>query len=98
MKRVLLYCSFCRKSQHKVNKLISAPKGNAPAYICDECVAICNSILDEDARGARSSGQDNYYRVETNHGLHKESWFQRMKSWWKYGMIGKATLPDKFMN
>lgn len=87
-------CSFCGKPVNKVKKLIGTPKHLASAYICDECVAVCNRILNKDARGAGSSGQDNYYRVETNHGSKKESWLDRMKSWWKYGMIGKATLPD----
>ncbi|MBQ9549576.1 MAG: ATP-dependent Clp protease ATP-binding subunit ClpX [Lachnospiraceae bacterium] len=38
-------CSFCNKTQDQVTKLISGPNG---AYICDECVAICADILDEE--------------------------------------------------
>ena len=35
-------CSFCGKSQDQVRKLIAGPNG---AYICDECVELCSSIL-----------------------------------------------------
>ena len=48
-----LRCSFCHKSQDAVAKLISSPSDYPRAYICDECVAVCNSILEDDrARGA----------------------------------------------
>lgn len=39
-----LFCSFCRKDQHSVEKLIGGPG----VYICGECVEICNRILDTD--------------------------------------------------
>jgi len=48
----VLRCSFCQKSQDQVGKLISSPGDQARAFICDECVAVCNSILEED-RGER---------------------------------------------
>ncbi len=38
-------CSFCNKTQEQVTKLISGPNG---AYICDECVAICADIIEEE--------------------------------------------------
>jgi ATP-dependent Clp protease ATP-binding subunit ClpX len=41
------HCSFCQKSQDAVGKLISSPGDFPRAFICDECVAVCNSILDE---------------------------------------------------
>jgi ATP-dependent Clp protease ATP-binding subunit ClpX len=43
-----LRCSFCRKAQDAVGKLISSPGDFPRAYICDECVAVCNSILEEE--------------------------------------------------
>ena len=46
----LLYCSFCGKSQEEVKKLIAGPpqKGTSqPVYICNECVALCNEVLQE---------------------------------------------------
>src|SRR5947207_361208 len=44
----MLRCSFCHKSQDAVAKLISSPSDYPRAYICDECVAGCNSILEDD--------------------------------------------------
>jgi ATP-dependent Clp protease ATP-binding subunit ClpX len=43
-----LRCSFCQKTQDAVGKLISSPGDFPRAYICDECVAVCNSILEEE--------------------------------------------------
>ena len=43
-----LRCSFCHKSQEVVGKLISSPSDYPRAYICDECIAVCNSILEDD--------------------------------------------------
>jgi len=45
-----LYCSFCGKSQHDVEKLIAGPS----VFICDECVKICNDVIaQEEARVAK---------------------------------------------
>jgi hypothetical protein len=41
-------CSFCRKNQNEVGKLISSPIDDVPAFICDECVSVCESILEDD--------------------------------------------------
>lgn len=43
-----LRCSFCHKSQDVVGKLISSPSDYPRAYICDECIGVCNSILEDD--------------------------------------------------
>jgi ATP-dependent Clp protease ATP-binding subunit ClpX len=40
----LLKCSFCGKSQKQVRKLIAGPG----VYICDECIELCNEIIDEE--------------------------------------------------
>jgi len=48
-----LRCSFCHKSQDAVSKLISSPSDYPRAYICDECVAVCNSILEDDRTEAQ---------------------------------------------
>ena len=50
-----LRCSFCHKSQDAVAKLISSPSDYPRAYICDECVGVCNSILEDD-RGEVTPG------------------------------------------
>ena len=44
----LLRCSFCQKPQDAVAKLISSPGDSTRAYICDECVGVCNGILEEE--------------------------------------------------
>src|ERR671915_211906 len=43
-----LLCSFCGKSQRQVKKLIAGPG----VYICDECIDLCNEIIDEELTGA----------------------------------------------
>ncbi|MDT4922907.1 MAG: ATP-dependent Clp protease ATP-binding subunit ClpX, partial [Pseudonocardiales bacterium] len=40
----LLKCSFCGKSQKQVKKLIAGPG----VYICDECIDLCNEIIEEE--------------------------------------------------
>src|SRR4029450_1695492 len=40
----LLKCSFCGKSQKQVKKLIACPG----VYICDECIDLCNEIIEEE--------------------------------------------------
>ena len=40
----LLKCSFCGKSQKQVRKLIAGPR----VYICDECIELCNEIIEEE--------------------------------------------------
>jgi ATP-dependent Clp protease ATP-binding subunit ClpX len=39
-----LFCSFCGKNQKEVNKLIAGPA----VYICDECIALCSEIIQEE--------------------------------------------------
>ena len=41
----IVRCSFCNKTQAQVRKLIAGPNGT---YICDECIWICNEILEEE--------------------------------------------------
>ncbi|MFM7455462.1 MAG: ATP-dependent protease ATP-binding subunit ClpX [Vulcanococcus sp.] len=51
-----LKCSFCGKSQDQVRKLIAGPG----VYICDECIDLCNEILDEelvDGHGGHGGGR-----------------------------------------
>src|SRR5437660_12372720 len=42
----ILRCSFCRKTQDQVDTLISNPS-DSRVFICNECVAVCNSVLEE---------------------------------------------------
>ncbi|HUR84260.1 MAG TPA: ATP-dependent Clp protease ATP-binding subunit ClpX [Solirubrobacteraceae bacterium] len=45
-----LLCSFCGKSQRQVKKLIAGPG----VYICDECIDLCNEIIDEELTASPS--------------------------------------------
>ena len=52
-----LKCSFCGKSQEQVRKLIAGPG----VYICDECIDLCNEILDEElVEGQASQGRPSH--------------------------------------
>ena len=42
-----LFCSFCGKSQHEVEKLIAGPS----VFVCDECIDLCNEIIRDDSAG-----------------------------------------------
>ncbi len=48
-----LFCSFCGKHQEEVKKLIAGP---TDVYICDECIELCNDILEEDLTENEQSG------------------------------------------
>ena len=50
----LLKCSFCGKSQKQVKKLIAGPG----VYICDECIDLCNEIIEEELAEATEVGLD----------------------------------------
>ncbi|MFZ0970297.1 MAG: ClpX C4-type zinc finger protein, partial [Candidatus Acidiferrales bacterium] len=45
-----LRCSFCHKSQEQVEKLISSPSEYTRSYICNECVGVCQQILEDEKR------------------------------------------------
>lgn len=47
----VFHCSFCGKSQHEVRKLIAGPS----VYVCDECVALCNDIINEETRDDKTN-------------------------------------------
>jgi len=50
-----LLCSFCGKSQRQVKKLIAGPG----VYICDECIDLCNEIIDEELAAPASLNLEN---------------------------------------
>ncbi|MEC7844527.1 MAG: ATP-dependent Clp protease ATP-binding subunit ClpX [Actinomycetota bacterium] len=56
----LLKCSFCGKSQKQVKKLIAGPG----VYICDECIDLCNEIIDEELSVPAEVGFDELPRPE----------------------------------
>ena len=49
-----LNCSFCGKSQDEVKKLIAGPS----VYICNECVDLCNDIIEEEIKNDEESPYD----------------------------------------
>jgi ATP-dependent Clp protease ATP-binding subunit ClpX len=51
----LLTCSFCGKSQNDVRKLIAGPG----VYVCNECIDICNEIINDDEQTTSSSTRTN---------------------------------------
>ena len=53
-----LLCSFCGKSQRQVKKLIAGPG----VYICDECIDLCNEIIDEELTTPAQLDLDNLPR------------------------------------
>ena len=50
-----LYCSFCCKNQHEVQKLIAGPT----VFICDECVELCMNIIREEHKTTLNKSRDN---------------------------------------
>ncbi|XCP86818.1 ATP-dependent Clp protease ATP-binding subunit ClpX [Roseburia hominis] len=51
----IVRCSFCNKTQGQVRKMIAGPEG---VYICDECVGLCEEIIDEELGYEDESGFD----------------------------------------
>jgi ATP-dependent Clp protease ATP-binding subunit ClpX len=60
----LLHCSFCGKSQHEVLKLIAGPQ----VYICNECISLCNEILEEELMQAGRPETDDTSTSEPEEG------------------------------
>ena len=58
-----LRCSFCNKTQDQVRKLIAGPNGT---YICDECVSVCDEILNEEFEDYEESEKDAVESMDIN--------------------------------
>ncbi len=63
-----LLCSFCRKNQHEVLKLIAGPK----VYICNECVALCNEIIRDELKSDTEEKQGGLPLPESIHAALEE--------------------------
>src|SRR5205085_1786690 len=63
-----LLCSFCGKSQRQVKKLIAGPG----VYICDECIDLCNEIIDEELTAPPSFDVDNLPKPREIHDVLQE--------------------------
>ncbi len=53
----IVRCSFCNKAQDAVRKLIAAPGDHPRAYICEECVSVCNTMLEEGVTESVAAGK-----------------------------------------
>ncbi|MFZ9820800.1 MAG: ATP-dependent Clp protease ATP-binding subunit ClpX [Ilumatobacteraceae bacterium] len=51
----LVKCSFCSKTQKQVKKIIAGPS----VYICNDCIDLCNEIIDEEVADTSSAGLEN---------------------------------------
>jgi len=60
-----LLCSFCGKSQRQVKKLIAGPG----VYICDECIDLCNEIIDEELTAPPTFDLDNLPKPREIYGV-----------------------------
>ena len=60
-----LLCSFCGKSQRQVKKLIAGPG----VYICDECIDLCNEIIDEELTAPPSFDIENLPKPREIYGV-----------------------------
>ena len=49
--KTLHHCSFCGKSQNEVDKLVSGSYGGRTVFICNDCIAQCTQILEEEDKG-----------------------------------------------
>ena len=52
-KNQIARCSFCGKSEAMVHKLIEGPG----VFICDECIALCNDLIERSSRGPKKPAQ-----------------------------------------
>jgi ATP-dependent Clp protease ATP-binding subunit ClpX len=69
-----LRCSFCRKTEDQVSKLVGGPRSivGPRVYICDECVAIANSIMQGNTFPAPVVSRSLLQKV-------KERWFRLLQ-------------------
>lgn len=91
-----LHCSFCGKTQAQVEKLIAGPE----VYICDQCVDLCQEILDEELRDAEVPGRGQLSADERpveivageplSHALQKLSYRERRVLELRYGLSGES--------
>ena len=81
-----LLCSFCGKSQRQVKKLIAGPG----VYICDECIDLCNEIIDVRRRLdeiiAKHTGKD----LDTVRHDTERDYFMSSEQAQEYGIIDRV--------
>jgi hypothetical protein len=65
-----LSCSFCGKKEHEVLKLVAGPR----VYICDECVAVANRLMADDADAGRQPEAPTIWR---RFSIRVREWFSK---------------------
>ena len=55
----VLKCSFCRKTQHQVRKLVAGPE----VHICDECIHLASKIIED--QGSPPAGSSLWHRISS---------------------------------
>jgi hypothetical protein len=90
-----LHCSFCRKSQDEVLKLIASPQGDLRTYICDECVAVCASIIEDDRQPELSNESAPVEEPHPllNHPLASEL-MESLEAWIRHESLGRPAAEE----
>ena len=65
-KETEVLCSFCGKDQDEVLKLIAGPN----VYICNECITLCQDIIDEDKNSTLDFPEGKYIHQLLTHHFH----------------------------
>jgi len=82
-----LRCSFCHKSQSVVGKLISSPSDYPRAYICNECIEVCASILQRDREAEAEPADPGTRHPLLDHPLASEL-IARIEEWVRAESLG----------
>ena len=97
LKAESLRCSFCRKSQDSVSKLISNPSDYPKAYICNECISVCVSVLEDD-RGSSETSDANVEVADEPHPLLRHplasSLLAAVESWVRQESLGMDSAEE----
>jgi ATP-dependent protease Clp ATPase subunit len=95
--RQSLLCSFCRKPQSEVQKLIASPSDTGRAYICDECIAVCASIVKEEV-SVDASAEPPPPPIEEGHPLlehpRASDLFAALELWIKRESLGEDAAEE----
>jgi hypothetical protein len=75
-------CSFCHKPKDAVAKLISSPSDYPRSYICDECIAVCHSIMEDHWAEVNTEARkgDSLAQMFVSHPL-AETFFSNLRDW-----------------
>lgn len=82
-----LHCSFCHKPPNIVRKLISSPADYQRSYICDECVAVCQSILEDDGAAPDTKAVESKLHPLVNDAIASEL-LTAVENWIKQESLG----------